>query len=302
MNALLLINQTSKDQHTRVVTLNPSLIVMLSETKHLSLSLRINSVKDLSERFFAALRMTWLGSRIVKCTNVMRSDLARQWVSSFHSPYLCLASLSRFSLSSLCLYLVFCLSSSAFAGHGFSSAFTNIEWLPEPGRTPDSVLYRLDAVQEEGKLLLVQTDEEKVRLCLTFAREKLAELEAMVKAEKADAAKTAAERYRRYADRAQQLTVENTNDKGSLADIMANAFLEHQYILSVIYEELPVSTRAVALEVIAAAQEKYQAVVKLLSPKQKGALFFKEEEVRWSVQMATRAEESSQEVGASSQE
>jgi hypothetical protein len=209
--------------------------------------------------------------------------------------------LSLFSPPYLCLSLIFWLSSSAFAGHGFSSAFTNIEWLPEPGRTPDSVLYRLDAAQEEGKLLLAQTDGEKVRLCLTFAREKLAELEAMAKAEKTEAAKTAAERYRLYVDRAQRLTAENTSDKESLADTMANALLEHQYILSVIYEELPAGTRAVTTEVIAAAQEKYQIVAKLLSPKKKGALFFKEEEVRWSVQMATRAEESRQEAGDSSQ-
>jgi len=37
--------------------------------------LRINSVKGLSERFFAALRMTWPSSHIVKCTNVMTSGL-----------------------------------------------------------------------------------------------------------------------------------------------------------------------------------------------------------------------------------
>jgi len=198
--------------------------------------------------------------------------------------YLCLS-------ASLCLSV--CFSSSAFAGHGFASAFTNIEWLPEPGRTPDSALYQLDAAREEGHLFLTQTEEEKVRLCLTFAREKLAELEAMVKAEKADAAKIAAERYRLYIDRAQQLMVESTKDKEVLADLMANALLEHQYILSVIYEELPATTRSIVPEVIAAAQERYQAVTKLLSPKKKGALFFKEEEVRWSVQMATRAEENS---------
>src|SRR5262249_12248210 len=144
-----------------------------------------------------------------------------------------------------------------------------------------------------GKLFLAQTDEAKVRLCLTFAREKLAELEAMVKAEKAEAAKIAAERYHLYVDRAQQLTVESTKDKEVLADLMANALLEQQYILSVIYEDLPASTRSIVPEVITAAQERYQAVTKLLPPKKKGALFFKEEEVRWSVQMATRVEENS---------
>jgi hypothetical protein len=116
----------------------------------------------------------------------------------------------------------------------------------------------------------------------------------MVKTEKTEAAKIAAERYRLYVDRAQQLTIESTSDKESLADLMANAFLEHQYMLSVIYEELPASTRTVVTEVIAAAQERYQIVTRLLSPKKKGALFFKEEEVRWSVQMATRTEENSQ--------
>jgi hypothetical protein len=216
------------------------------------------------------------------------------WRNSF--PFHFSLSWSRFSVSLLSLCLIFCtwISSPALAGHGFASSFTNIEWLPEPGRTPDSALYRLDAAQEEGKLLLAQTAEARIRLCLTFAREKLAELEAMVKAEKAEAAKIAAERYRLYMDRAQQLTTENTSDKESLADLMANAFLEHQYILSVIYEELPASTRAVVPEVIASAQERYQIVTKLLSPKKKGALFFKEEEVRWSVQMAMRTEESKQ--------
>jgi hypothetical protein len=206
--------------------------------------------------------------------------------------------LSRFSISflhliSLSLFLSVCLPSWVFAGHGFTSAFTNIAWLPDPGRTPDSALYRLDAAREEGQLLFAQTNAAKVRLCLTFAREKLAELDAMVKAEKVEAAKVAAERYRLYVDRAQQLTVGSTNDKEVLADTLANALLEHQYILSVIYEELPVSARSLVPEVIAAAQERYLEVTKLLSPKKKGALFFKEEEVRWSVQMATRAEEDS---------
>jgi hypothetical protein len=223
---------------------------------------------------------------------VMNTRQVALWWNS--SP--CRFSPSQFSVSLLSLCLTFCtgFSSPALAGHGFASSFTNIEWLPEPGRTPDSAFYQLDTAQEEGKLLFAQAGEAKIRLCLTFAREKLAELEAMVKAEKAEAAKIAAERYRFYVDRAQQLTTENTSDKESLADLMANAFLEHQYILSVIYEELPASTRAVVPEVIAAAQERYLIVTKLLSPKKKGALFFKEEEVRWSVQMAMRTEESSQ--------
>jgi hypothetical protein len=185
------------------------------------------------------------------------------------------------------------MSGSALAGHGFVSAFGNIEWLPEPGRTPDSPWYRLDAWQEEGKLLLARDPEAKTRLCLSFAREKLAELEVMVKAENAPAAEIAAGRYQEYVDRAQHLVADETEEttKEALAEVMANALLEHQYILSVIYEELPSGTRAVVPRVIATALECYQHITKLLSPKKKGALFFKEEEVRWSVQMATRADE-----------
>src|SRR5215813_9729849 len=145
----------------------------------------------------------------------------------------------------------------AFAGHGFASAFSNIEWLPDPGRTPDSAWYQIDALQEESKLFLARTPTAKISLCLTFAREKLAELEAMVKAENASAAETAAGRYRLYIDRAQQLITTDNPDKEALAESMANALLEHQYILSVIYEELPVTTRAIVLQVTSAAHERY---------------------------------------------
>jgi hypothetical protein len=177
------------------------------------------------------------------------------------------------------------------AGHGFVSAFTNIEWLPDPGRTPDSAWYRLDGWQEEGQLLLARTAEEQARLCLAFAREKLAELEAMVKAQNAPAADTAAGRYRSYVERAKQLVPEGGNDKESVRESIAEALLEHQYILSVVYEELPRAARAVVLRVMTDARGHYQEVAKLLPAKKKGALFFKEEEVRWSVEMAARADE-----------
>lgn len=192
-----------------------------------------------------------------------------------------------FSLS-LSLFLCPFLPSLALAGHGFSSAFGNLEWLPDPGRSPDSALYRLDAIREQSRLFLARTRVDKVRLCLTFAREKLAEVEAMIKAENAAAGTTAAEQYRAYLERTKQLVSEETVDKESLAEQFATALLEHQYILSVIYPELPASTRAGILNAITMAHKHYQDVAKLLPSKKKGALFFKEEEVRWSVDMATR--------------
>ncbi len=203
-------------------------------------------------------------------------------------------SLSRSLSLSVFLCLYFLLPSSAFAGHGFASAFGNIEWLPDPGRNPNSPLYQLDTIREESQLLFARTTPEKLRLCLKFAREKLAEVDAMVRAENATAATTAAERYRQYLGRAQQLVSSEANDREMFADQLATALLEHQYILSVIYEELPVSTRAIVPQTITFAHARYQEVVQFLSLKKKGALFFKEEEVRWSVDMATRRDETGQ--------
>ena len=198
-----------------------------------------------------------------------------------------------FPLPRIFWFLLFIPSipSPTLAGHGFASAFSTIEWLPDPGRTPDSIWYQLDSLREESQLFFARTPTAKIPLCLTFAREKLAELEAMVKVENAMAAEAAANQYRLYIDRAQQLITNDDINKESLAENMANALLEHQYILSVVYEELPASTRSVVLQVTSEAHERYQDVTRLLPPKKKGALFFKEEEVRWSVQMAMRADE-----------
>ncbi len=48
----------------RTVMLNPSLIVILSAAKNLT-ALRVNSVKHLVVRFFAALRMTLYPSSLI---------------------------------------------------------------------------------------------------------------------------------------------------------------------------------------------------------------------------------------------
>lgn len=189
------------------------------------------------------------------------------------------------------------MTEQAFAGHGFVTAFGNIEWLPEPGRTPDSALYKLDALREEGKLLLAREPEAQLQLYITFAREKLAELEAMVKANKKEAAQIAAERRQTYSKRIHVLLDEQTDPskKEALAETTANALLEQQYILSVDYPDLPALSRQLVLQTATDIGKQYQDVVKLLPAKKKGALFFKEEEVRWSLQMAERADEETSE-------
>lgn len=194
------------------------------------------------------------------------------------------------------LFVLLLLPGPTLAGHGFLTAFGNIEWLPEPGRTPDSATYKLDAVQEEAKVLLARDPAAKLQLYLAFTREKLAELEAMVKGENAQAAQTAVERYRVYLDRARTLVAEQNEagQKEALAETAATALLEHQYILSVIYPDLtsvPKVSRQILLTTATMIGERYKEIAALMPAKKKGALFFKEEEVRWSLQMAERADE-----------
>lgn len=179
------------------------------------------------------------------------------------------------------------------AGHGFVTAFGDIEWLPDPGRTPDSAWYALENVKEKSQLFLARDPETKLQLCLSFAKKKLAELEAMIKSNQSQAAQTAVVWYQTYLAQAKAVLDEQaaSPQKEALAERAATALLEQQYILATIYPDLPFRTRQIVLTTAAAAGAQYQEVVKLLPAKKKGAFFFKEEEVRWSLQMAARADE-----------
>ena len=76
-----------------------------------------------------------------------------------------------------------------------------------------------------------------------------------------------------------------------LAELFCQAILEHQYILSVIYQDLPQEARTLLPEVVKEGQAAYKKAVQLLPPKKQGAFFWKEDEVRWAVQVWMRDEE-----------
>ena len=203
--------------------------------------------------------------------------------------------------NSLISLLVLLAAYPAFAGHGFMSAFGNVEWLPEPGRTPDSAWYQLDTWYEEGQLWLAATPQETLQLALAFAGEKLAEAETMLSVQNAAAAQIATDQYWYYIDRAEQAIAalpgeqeEMGQGNVELVERLATNLLEHQYILTIIYTELPElppESRSVLREVFTTAQKRYAAIADRLPRKTRGALFFKEEEVRWSIEMAIRTDE-----------
>lgn len=185
---------------------------------------------------------------------------------------------------------------SAFAGHGMMTAFGNVEWLPEPGRTPDQAGYVLDAWYEGGRLWLAATSSQVVERALGFAREKLAETEAMIMAENVAAARVAVEHYWRYVARAEQAALSaspSRTESGAdvLVEVVAVALLEQQYILTVLYPDLPVTSRSVIRDLLHQAQRRYEAVAARLPRTVRGPLVFKENEVRWSIEMALRADE-----------
>ena len=176
------------------------------------------------------------------------------------------------------------------------TAFGNVEWLPEPGRTPDQAGYVLDAWHEAGRLWLAATQNQVVERALGFAREKLAEAEAMVAADDADAARVAVEYYWLYVARAEHAALSTApsrsgDDADELVEIVATGLLEQQYILTVLYPDLPATSRSVIRDVLDEAQQRYETIADRLPRAVRGPLVFKENEVRWSIEMALRADE-----------
>lgn len=168
----------------------------------------------------------------------------------------------------------------AHAGHGLSASFASIEWLPDPGRTPDGPLYYWDTWAEDRYLKATTQPSKKLALGLDIAREKLAELEAMVADEDEVAASVALERYRVAVGAARDAFHRAPKE---LAPLLCQALLEHQYILSVDYETMPAATRALMIATVAFADAVYRQAEPELTRGDREAFTFKQNEVRWSV-------------------
>lgn len=174
---------------------------------------------------------------------------------------------------------------AVIAGHGLLNSFSDLQWLPAPGRTPDQWNYRLDTWREQAEILLADNDVARLTLCLNTMRKKLAEAEAMVAKTDKAAALIAIERYSETLARAEALVDETTRER------LARALLEHQYMLSVDYPDMPAAPRALLAKLIDDIGLRYTALRGKLSHGSAAALFFKEEEVRWSWEMGRRAGE-----------
>ena len=181
---------------------------------------------------------------------------------------------------------------TASAGHGLMKAFGDVEWLPSPGRTPDQIGYIFDQWEEHARLALASTSAERYTLSLQFAREKLAEIEFLVRRNEIESAHVPIADYREYiAIAAREIATQDTLTQRKFNQQYAIALLEHRYIMSVNYLDLPRRTRPLISRVIDAAIVQYELISPRLGDAFKASLFFKLEEVRWSWEVAQQADE-----------
>jgi hypothetical protein len=185
--------------------------------------------------------------------------------------------------------LALCVPWPAGAGHGLMNAFAGIEWLPPAGTTPDQFLYPLDRLQEQLELGLAADDTGRLRRAQAQARERLAELEAMLRTGNRSGVTRAIEEYRSALDAASQILAATQDIE--LLRAHAEEILAQRYIVSTDYQELPRATRGLVTPMMDAAGMHYERWAARLPQRVKDALFFKEEEVRWSWDMAIAADE-----------
>jgi hypothetical protein len=191
--------------------------------------------------------------------------------------------------TSLALTIALFAAGEAGAGHGLINSFAGLEWLPDPGVTPDARTYPLDLARERAALLLAPSTAATAELLRAQALERLAELDAMVRADQADAARRAIAGYADALGRLEQVYASAPSaarDRQHAEDLLA-----HQYMLSTNYLDLPRGSRVHIGPMMTIAREHYARLRVRLSQRTRDALFFKEEEVRWSWDMAIAGDE-----------
>ncbi len=180
----------------------------------------------------------------------------------------------------------------AAAGHGFMNSFADIEPLPAAGTTPDSRAWPLERLQERTLRYFAATPALAVAQAERNARERLAEFLEVARATQADLTMRAAQAYREdMAWALAALPTEPGRETDRLRRRLAQSLLEQQYLLSLAWFDIARPARAEAETLGEWMQASYTRLRTQLSRGVAESLFFKEEEVRWSWEMAVRGEE-----------
>lgn len=184
------------------------------------------------------------------------------------------------------------LATSCLAGHGLINSFGGIEWLPDATATPADWRYRFERWGEEAQLALAADDAARVQQLGALARERIAECEALVRLDRGDLVPVAVAAYEQHlaAMRAALETTVPVSQQPAALLSFATLLLEHRYIVSTDYLDLPRASRPVLARLMEVAATHYAAIRPRLSRRVRDGLFFKEEEVRWSWEQALGAD------------
>lgn len=186
--------------------------------------------------------------------------------------------------------LLVAASLPAGAGHGLMNSFNDVEPLPPAGVTPDTWLWQIDRLNERARLATA-SPAVQVDLALAFAREKLAELIEVVRKDRIDAAAAASAAYRDHIGRLlPALAAMPAPERDAATRHAALAMLEHQFLLGLDYLDLPAASRAMVRTAMTLAGAQYLAISARLPASFRAAQFFREEEVRWALEVATQAD------------
>jgi hypothetical protein len=190
----------------------------------------------------------------------------------------------------LCLVLWVVLIKPALAGHGLINSFAGIEWLPEPDGTPHGLTWRFERWRETRAVASLRNAEARIDARLALARERIAEALAEVRAERADAARPAVDDYG-------ALVTAAADEVGTLGEAshtralaLAGTLLEHRYIVSTEYLDLPRNARRSLAPLMELAAAQYARLRQGFSRREQESLFFREEETRWSWEQAQAAD------------
>lgn len=175
------------------------------------------------------------------------------------------------------------LSFSAHGGHGFYNSFATIEWLNNPGGTPENLFYSAEVFAEDFSLSRAKNLQARHKLSLKYAEEKLAESVSLFTRDKLSAADQSTLLYFKYLDDSQKTALQLMKiENHELIQNLAERLLQHQYILSVEAIQLSDKSYIAAVQLNKAIKIRYEATIANTSRDFQDSHFFKKEEVKWS--------------------
>jgi hypothetical protein len=189
------------------------------------------------------------------------------------------------------LFLLSAFAASVQAGHGLMNAFADVSPLPAPGLTPANVFWRLDRLAERTELYFDATPTEQLARRLASTRERLAEVDLLLRQPDLPSASEAVHAYGLALDALLDANASTPALDSTARPQIAQELLEHQYLLAQGYVDLSEPAQRLATELMAIMQTRYATVRAGLLPGVAESFFFKEEEIRWSWEMAVRAHE-----------